>query len=131
MCSIDLSRYNDYERRGAAVYAFRYDCIASEVVKRVEKVAGFTRQRSKKPEKQNDSKSELTDVALTFSSGRAGITYWINSYLKLSGSDRICEDHKAVENIRQWLEAQVSAGRFGEVPDDEMLEQVQKYLEID
>ena len=130
MCSIDLSHYSDFERRGNAVYAFRHECIGSEVIKRV---TGLPRQHREKREKQRkranpESSSELVNVAITFNSGPAGIAYWINSCLKLSDADRVYEDHEAVVKIRQWLDDQVEAGRFGEVPSDEIMKQIQEYL---
>jgi hypothetical protein len=125
MCSIDLSHYSDYERRGRDVYVFRHSCIASEVIRKVE---GLPRQRREKPEKQENPSVEVINVALTFDSGRAGIAYWINSYLRLNGDGRIHQDHEAVVKIKQWLDAQADVGRFGEVSDDEMLEQVRECL---
>ena len=125
MCSIDLGHYDDYERRGASVYAFKHECIAGEVVRNV---AGLPRERREKQEKRKNTAVESTDVALTFNSGRAGITYWINSYLKPSDPHRISEDHEAVGKIKQWLNDQANAGRFGAVPDDEMQEQASEHL---
>ena len=131
MCSIDLNRYNDYERRGNRIFAFTADCISRDVVRNV---TGLERQRREKPEKRRDANVEPTNVALTFSSGLTGIAYWINSYVEtrhavsLRGQDRIDEEHEAVVKIKQWLDEQANAGRFGEVPDDEMLEQVREYL---
>jgi len=131
MCSIDLNRYNDYERRGNRIFAFTADCISRDVVRNV---TGLERQRREKPEKRRDANVEPTNVALTFSSGLTGIAYWINSYVEtrhavsLRGQDRIDEEHEAVVKIKQWLDEQANAGRFGEVPDDEMLEQVKEYL---
>lgn len=125
MCSIDLSHYSDFERRGSAVYAFRCGCIASEVITKIDRLSG---QRREKPEKQESAESNPIDVAITFNSGGAGIAYWINSYLKLNGQGEVGEGHEAVAKIRQWLDSQAEAGRFGEVPYDEMLEQVREYL---
>jgi len=130
MCSIDLRHYDNYERRGA-VYVFGHECISREVITDVE---GFPKRQLEKLEDRKDPSVELTNVALTFNSGRAGIAYWINSYVEtrhavsLRGRDRIPEHHEAVGKIKQWLDDQANAGRFGEVPDDEMLEQVRKYL---
>jgi hypothetical protein len=124
MCSIDLSRYNNYERRGA-IYVFGHECISREVIRDVE---GLPKRQLEKLENREDPSVEFTNVALTFNSGRAGIAYWINSYLKLSDVHRIPEHHESVGKIKQWLDDQVNAGRFGEVPEDEMLEQVRKYL---
>ena len=41
---------------------------------------------------------------------------------------RIHEDHEVVGKIKEWLDAQANAGRFGEVSDEEMLIQVRKYI---
>lgn len=125
MCSIDLSRYSDYERRGREVYVFRHSCITTEVIKRVD---GLPREPREKPVKQKDSSVEPINVALTFNSGRAGIAFWINTYLRLDGGGRIHQDHEAVIEIKQWLDAQADAGRLGEVPSDEVLEQVLRCL---
>ena len=125
MCSIDLSHYSDFERRGRAVYAFRCGCIGSEVITNIDRLLG---QRRAKLGKQESAESIPIDVAITFNSGCAGIAYWINSYLKLNGQGEVDEDHEAVAEIKQWLDGQAEAGRFGEVPYDEMLDQVQEYL---
>jgi hypothetical protein len=125
MCAIDLNEYDDYERRGQGVFAFRAEGIASEVVRNVR---GARRQPREKRKKRKDDGIELSNVSLTFNSGRAGIAYWVNGYLKLSGQDRIDEEHEAVGKIKRWLDDQANAGRFGEVPDDEMLKQVRKCL---
>lgn len=125
MCSIDLSHYSDFERRGNAVYAFRCGCIGSEVITKIDRLSG---QRREKLEKQESAESTPTDVAITFNSGCAGIAYWINSYLKLNGRGEVDENHEALIKIKQWMDSQAEAGRFGEVPYGEILEQVQEYL---
>ena len=84
--------------------------------------------RKKKRKKAGD---QLTDVAITFNSGRAGIAYWLNNYLNLIGEDQIQEDHESVRKVKGWLNAESDAGRFGMVPDDEILKQVHKYMEVD
>jgi len=48
--------------------------------------------------------------------------------LKLNGQGEVDENHEALIKIKQWLSSQAEAGRFGEVPYDEMLKQVQEYL---
>jgi hypothetical protein len=91
-------------------------------------VSGTEREPRKKKQKRKNTVVKLTDVAITFNSNRTGIAYWINSCLKLNGQDRIDENHEAVMKIKEWLDAESDAGRFGEVPDEEMLSQLQKYL---
>jgi hypothetical protein len=125
MCCIDLDKYWDFEWLGS-VYAFKAECISSEVIREVIKL---TREPRGKPKKQKDHSAELTNIALTFSSGRGGIAYWINSYLELSDPCKVDEDHEAVGKIKEWLDDQTEAGRFGEVPHDEMLEQLGKHVQ--
>ena len=85
-------------------------------------------QPRQKREKQKEDKVKFTNVALAFGSSRAGVVYWLNSYLDLHDVDRISEDSEAVEKIKEWLDEQMDAGRFGEVPEDEILAQMQKHL---
>lgn len=120
MCSININRYDQYRRQGRGIYAFSHRCIGSEVVKEVLGASGKLRG--------NKEIGELTNVTVTFNSGRAGIAYWINNYLKLSDGDRVHEDHEAVGKIKEWLDAQAEAGRFGEVSDEEMLIQMRRHL---
>jgi hypothetical protein len=120
MCSIDPRRYSNYIRRGRGIYAFSHKCIDSEVVKEVMDASGKLRAKRES--------IELTNVTVTFKSGCAGIAYWINNYLKLNDGDRIHEDHEVVGKIKEWLDVQADAGRFGEVSDEEMLIQVKKYM---
>lgn len=124
-CSIDLNQYNDYIRPSSSVFAFREECIDSQVVRGV---SGIEREPRKKKQKRKNTGVKLTDVAITFNSNRAGIAYWINSCLKLNGQGRIDESHEAVAKIKEWLDAESDAGRFGEVPDEEMLDRVRKYF---
>jgi hypothetical protein len=131
-CSINLGDYNDYEVRqlkGAVVFAFKAECIDSVVVSKVIGRAKQDRQRPEKPQKRRENRDEqLTDVAITFNSRRAGIAYWLNCYLKLDGDGEIQADHEAVAKIKGWLDSEAENGRFGAVPDDEMLEQVNEHL---
>ena len=123
MCSIDLRRYDNFERRGSE-YMFGYECIPRDVIRDIE---GLPKRQLEKLRGRKKHSAGLTDVALTFNSGRAGIAYWVNSCLKLNESHRMAEDDELVGKIKQWLDEQMDAGRFGEVPDDEILEQLRKY----
>jgi hypothetical protein len=120
MCSIDINRYDQYRRQGRGIYAFSHRCIGGEVVKEVINASGKLRAKKEGV--------ELTNVTVTFNSGCAGIAYWVNNYLKLSDGERIHEDHEAVARIKEWLDDQAEAGRFGEVADEEMLIQMRRHL---
>ncbi len=125
MCSIDLNRYYIYEHRTPGVYVFGHECISRYVIMDVE---GMPKRQVEKWQGRKTHDAGLTDVALAFNSSNSGIAYWINNYMKLDDEDKIREDHEAVGKIKQWLDEQMDAGRFGEVPDDEILEQVREYL---
>ncbi len=135
MCCINLGEYNNYEVRqlqGAVVYAFRTECIASDVVNKVTGPRRKERQRLEKQQqrkkKRKKASEQLTDVAIAFNSERAGIAYWINSCLKLDDANKIHEEHEVVGEIKEWFEDQMEAGRFGFVPDDEMMERLGQFL---
>lgn len=126
ICAIDLNEYNDYEQRGEGVYAFKAECISNEVVRNV---IGLKKQEQKRSASKGSNKSiRLTDIALTFGSNSIAVAYWINSYLTLNDDCKLDENHAAVREIKKWLDKQAETGRFEEVPDDEMLEQVRKHL---
>lgn len=130
MCSIDLNRYTKFERVGAEVYALSHERIGPEVIREVQ---GLPKRVIRKWERRGvigsrDTNVEHTDVALVLNTGRAGIAYWINNYLKLDDESRINEDHNAVGKLKEWFDAQMDEGRFGEVPDEEILAQLRKYM---
>jgi len=120
-CIIDLNEYSDYQRHGHSIFAFKAECISSEVVRRV---VGRKKEAREKPKKRKRNNTDHTDVALTYNSGRAAIAYWINGYLKLDDADKISENNEAVEKIKEWLDEQIDAGKFGEVSEDEIRTQV-------
>lgn len=124
-CSIDLNCYSNYERQEGEIYAFNHECIANEVIKEVD---GLPKRRQEKLGNHEQVGVEITNVALTFNAGSVGIAYWVNSWLGLSDPHTIREDHEAVTKIKQWLDEQTNAGRFGEVPDDELMEQLSEHL---
>ncbi len=67
-------------------------------------------------------------IAITPYSGAAGITFWINQYLKLNGDKRINKNDKKVREICEWVEKQYSKGRMTAISEKEMEEQVKKYF---
>ncbi len=124
-CSIDINMYDDFICPTRGVFAFAHKRIPNEVIRRVENPSTQVRQ---KREKRKKDKVEFTNVALAFGSSRVGVAYWLNSHLKLNDMDKISEDSEAVGKIKEWLDEQMDAGRFGEVPTGEMVEQVQEHL---
>lgn len=127
MCSIDLRRYDNFVVH-RSIYIFGHECISRDVIRDVE---GLPKRQLDKLQGRKKQSTEFTDVVLTFNSSCAGIAYWLNSYLELDESHRMTEDHEIVGKLKQWLDEQIDAGRFGEVPDGEILEQLQEYKRKD
>ncbi len=61
-------------------------------------------------------------------SGTAGIAWWINSYFHLPPKKRIEKKSEAVRKIAEWIDRAYSDGRTTSISDEEMVEQVRKYL---
>lgn len=73
-------------------------------------------------------RDNLTDIAITQASGRAGIAYWINSFLGLGAPKHISEDHPVVGRIKAWVDEQYASGRMEPITDEEMLNLAKELL---
>jgi hypothetical protein len=87
----------------------------------------------------NKFKDDLTDIAITQSSGNTGIAYWLNSFLDLDDSKcslrsptpsayGIPENHPAVSQIKAWVDEQYAGGRMIPIADEEILILAKEYL---
>ncbi|NSW89242.1 MAG: 2-isopropylmalate synthase [Firmicutes bacterium] len=65
-------------------------------------------------------------VAINQFSGLAGIAYWINSFLGLSGSKRIDKRDERVIKIKEWIDKQYEDGRVTAIGDDEFVEVIKE-----
>jgi len=74
------------------------------------------------------TKDNLTNIAITQSSGNTGIAYWLNSFLDLDDSDCIPENHPAVGQIKAWVDEQYANGRMIPIADEEILILAKEYL---
>ncbi|NLF38527.1 histone-lysine N-methyltransferase [bacterium] len=61
-------------------------------------------------------------------SGAAGIAYWVNSCLKLTGDQAISKRHPAVEAIHRWVMQEYDNGRATSISNEELLEQARRHL---
>lgn len=68
------------------------------------------------------------EVAITDKSGMAGIAYWINRHLELTGDRMIDKRHPEVIKIQKWVEEQYKTGRVTSISEKEMYVQVKKHL---
>lgn len=76
----------------------------------------------------NKFRDDLTDIAITQSSGKAGIAYWLNSFLDLDDPDCIPQEHPAVGQIKAWIDEQYASGRMGPIMDEEILNLAREFL---
>lgn len=67
-------------------------------------------------------------VNVTDKSGLAGISYWVNDYLKLAGDKKIGKDHPGIAKINEWVDKQYAALRTTAISQEEMLEQAKLHL---
>lgn len=67
-------------------------------------------------------------VIVTDKSGVAGIAYWINSYLQLAETKKIDKKHPGIAKIYKWVMKQYENRRTTGLSDEEMLNEVKKYI---
>jgi len=67
-------------------------------------------------------------VNVTDKSGVAGVAFWVNHYLGLTGDQRLDKRHPGIQKIFEWVEAQYAARRTTAISTEEMLEQARKHL---
>ena len=63
-------------------------------------------------------------VAVSNTSGLAGIAHWINTYYRLKGDSTIDKSHPLVAKIKEWVDRQYDEGRITVITDSELLEQI-------
>jgi len=73
-------------------------------------------------------KDDMTDIAITQSSGNAGIAYCVNSFLDLDDSECISEDHLVIGKIKDWVDEQYANGRTQTITDEEIMNIVKELL---
>jgi isopropylmalate/homocitrate/citramalate synthase len=70
-------------------------------------------------------------VALTKTSGLAGIAFWINSNYNLIGTEKEVSKHdELVVKIKEWMDAEYETGRATPIADVELHELVSKYSDL-
>lgn len=60
-------------------------------------------------------------VAVSNTSGLAGIAHWINAYYKLKGDRAIDKNSPLVAKIKEWADAEYESGRVTVLTDDELV----------
>jgi isopropylmalate/homocitrate/citramalate synthase len=60
-------------------------------------------------------------VAISNTSGTAGVAYWINNYFGLKGDKILTKSSKLVINVKEAVDREYSGGRTTLMGDDELL----------
>ncbi len=60
-------------------------------------------------------------VAVSNTSGLAGIAHWINTYYKLKGNKRVNKNDAVVIRIKNWVDEEYESGRVTVITDDELI----------
>ena len=66
-------------------------------------------------------------VAVSQTSGLAGIACWINNYFRLTGEKAIDKKHPTVVKIKEWVDNEYANGRVTVISDDELISLVKLY----
>ena len=59
-------------------------------------------------------------VAVSNTSGLAGIAYWLNEHYHLDGPDAVKKGDPLVAEMKQWVDAQYADGRTTSIGDEEL-----------
>lgn len=63
-------------------------------------------------------------VAVSNTSGLAGIAHWINTRFKLKGEDKIAKDDALVVKVKEWVDGEYEDGRVTTIADDELIAKI-------
>ena len=60
-------------------------------------------------------------VAVSNTSGLAGIAHWINTYYKLEDSKKVDKNSELVKAVKEWVDKEYEEGRVTAITDSELL----------
>ena len=60
-------------------------------------------------------------VAISNTSGLAGIAHWINTYFKLPDDKKVDKNSELVNAVKDWVDEQYEEGRVTVLTDDELI----------
>lgn len=60
-------------------------------------------------------------VAVSNTSGLAGIAHWINSYFKLKGTEAVDKNDPLVLKVKEWVDKEYDSGRVTVITDEELI----------
>lgn len=59
-------------------------------------------------------------VAVSNTSGLAGIAHWINTYFKLNEDKKVDKQHPVVVRVKEWVDKEYESGRVTVITEDEL-----------
>ena len=68
-------------------------------------------------------------VAVSSTSGLAGIAYWINDYYALQESEKVSKQDPIVQKIKDWVDKEYLGGRETMISDEELEMLTREYIE--
>jgi isopropylmalate/homocitrate/citramalate synthase len=68
-------------------------------------------------------------VAISNSSGLAGIAHWINSFFKLKEGDKVNKNDAIVLKVKEWVDAEYENGRITVITDEELIDIINEVQE--
>ena len=60
-------------------------------------------------------------VAVSNTSGLAGIAHWINTYYKLKGDKAVQKNDPVVQHVKEWVDKEYETGRVTVITDEELI----------
>ena len=60
-------------------------------------------------------------VAISNTSGLAGIAHWINTYFGLKEEKQVDKNSKLVDKVKEWVDKEYESGRVTVLTDEELL----------
>ena len=68
-------------------------------------------------------------VAVSNTSGLAGVAHWINTYYKLKGEKAVDKQSELVVNVKAWVDEQYDEGRVTVITDKELIDVITRVCE--
>lgn len=65
-------------------------------------------------------------VAVSNTSGLAGIAHWINTYYRLPEDKKVDKNSEIVNNVKAWVDAEYEDGRVTVITDNELIDIIDK-----
>ena len=65
-------------------------------------------------------------VAVSNTSGLAGIAHWINSYYRLPNEKKLSKDCPLVARVKEWVDKQYEDGRVTVITDEELVKVIEE-----